>query len=118
MPAKKLRDSKAGTAANPKLKPQWAVAWWDFTNAHDWLGRRPPKRGKLVRNVTPPTAFRQHFLTGEYAEKHVAKLRRQLGDELVFQIISLAPVPKPPQPTQQLLPGSWPIQLPATKEDP
>jgi hypothetical protein len=48
------------------------------------------------------------------AEIHVAELRLQIpDDELVVEIISLDPPPRPPEAAQPLLPGPWPRQWPS-----
>jgi hypothetical protein len=101
------------TPGDNSYYPAWRVAWWDFTDAHDWIGRRASKRRGVhpPRRKAPPQRHAQDFLTREGAEAFVAKLRRQIPEgELVVQIISLRNLlPFPPK--DQLLSGcSWPLQ--------
>jgi hypothetical protein len=106
---------------DPRLTPTVRVEWWDWRNHHDWIGHKAPKKGAPpARRRQPPIKHAQDFLTREFAEQHIAKLRRQVpADELIIRVIDLTRKSAPSPPVQTLLlPGPWPLQRPGAPMPP
>lgn len=89
----------------------WQVHWWDFTHAHDWIGRRPAKPGRNTKTIRPkpPLRFTCDFHTREEAEDFAANLRQ--SDEIVARVVSMRDL-LPPKPENVAFPdaGFWPRQ--------
>jgi hypothetical protein len=101
---------RKGKQAEPRSLP-WRVHWWNFRNAHDWIGRHPAKGGRNTptKRAKPPPRHSCDFATREEAEAFVANLRQ--SDEVVAEIRSMRELlPLTPETPPFPDVGFWPRQ--------
>ena len=102
---------RATSAGKDPPSLPWRVFWWNFHDAHDWIGHHPARGGRLTKTkrAKPPRRHSCDFATREEADAFVANLRR--SDDIVAEIRSMREL-LPLEPATPPFPdtGLWPRQ--------
>ena len=99
----------SGPAAEPLV---WRVEWADYTDHHDWIGRRQLGRASHATRQPPPRKQWRDFTSYAVAVEWSAQLVRILGrDNVAIAVRDLQKPLRRARAPQPLLPGDWPRQL-------